>query len=90
MKLLVSTGPVSRIFVNQVIKRELCRYTRAQAISFLPIDSLTNQPNINYETMRRIENWPNHKEHMHVRIFCPKDSPECIDKPKDISKSTGC
>lgn len=31
--------------------------------------------------LRRIRPWPAHDEHLHVRLRCPADSPECVDQP---------
>ncbi len=39
--------------------------------------------------LRKIRPWWGHNYHMHIRIGCPKDSPEC--KPQDaIPQSEGC
>ncbi|MFI3180649.1 MAG: penicillin-insensitive murein endopeptidase [Methylococcales bacterium] len=52
---------VERIFVNPIIKRELCKHT---------------QPN-HHEALRKIRPWWKHDDHFHVRLSCPKDSIHC-------------
>ncbi len=32
--------------------------------------------------LRRVRPWPAHDEHLHVRLYCPKGSPGCIDQPE--------
>ena len=52
---------VERIFVNPVIKRELCRHA--------PVE--------NRAWLRKIRPWWKHDDHFHVRLSCPKDSLNC-------------
>lgn len=52
---------VERIFVNPVIKRELCKHA---------------EPN-NRAWLRKIRPWWKHDDHFHVRLSCPKDSLNC-------------
>lgn len=56
-----SMADVERIFVNPVIKRELCKHT---------------EPN-NRAWLRKIRPWWKHDDHFHVRLSCPKDSQNC-------------
>jgi penicillin-insensitive murein endopeptidase len=30
--------------------------------------------------LRKVRHWPGHDDHMHVRLACPRGSPECIDQ----------
>lgn len=32
--------------------------------------------------LRRVRSWPAHDEHLHVRLKCPPNSPECVDQPE--------
>ena len=52
---------VERIFVNPIIKRELCQHTPAN----------------NRAALRKIRPWWKHDDHFHVRLRCPKDSLNC-------------
>jgi penicillin-insensitive murein endopeptidase len=52
---------VARIFVNPLIKRELCRTVPAKRRGWL----------------RKLRPWWGHHEHFHVRLECPADSPHC-------------
>jgi penicillin-insensitive murein DD-endopeptidase len=68
---LVGTGRVGRIFVDIEIKKTFC-------------DRFGNSPGTpNAETLRRLRPWPNHANHLHLRITCPKLSPRCVaqDEP---------
>ena len=52
---------VDRVFVNPVIKRELCaRAGRKERV-----------------WLRKVRPWWLHHEHFHVRLACPADSPDC-------------
>jgi penicillin-insensitive murein endopeptidase len=39
--------------------------------------------------LRTLRPWPRHEDHLHVRLFCPADSPACIDQPP-LSGDDGC
>ncbi|HEX4923593.1 MAG TPA: penicillin-insensitive murein endopeptidase [Bdellovibrionales bacterium] len=71
---MVSTGRVKRLFVDAVIKREMCAYARK-----LGLDTEKS------ETLRRMRIEPLHHDHVHLRISCPKKSPNCqqqLDPPE--------
>ena len=53
---------VERIFVAPGIKRGLCQSFKGKDRSWLS----------------KIRPWFGHRAHMHVRLKCPKDSPNCI------------
>lgn len=64
---------VDRIFVNPVIKRELCRIAGA-----------------NRRWLAKVVPWWGHDAHMHVRLSCPADSPNCrAQKPINYADD-GC
>jgi len=56
---------VNRIFVNPLIKRELCRRTRGQERDWL----------------RKIRPWYGHAAHFHVRLSCPAGDRQCKPQP---------
>ncbi len=63
---------VDRIFVNPVIKRELCQTAQGDR-----------------RWLAKVVPWYGHDGHMHVRLKCPADSPDC--RPQDpLSADDGC
>jgi len=64
LELAASDPVVDRIFVNPVIKRELC--THAQPSS---------QP-----WLRKLRPWWGHHDHFHVRLRCPAGNAECVSQ----------
>lgn len=77
-KILVGTGRVQRLFVGDVIKKEMCKYVR----SIGELDS-------NYETMKRIRVTSGHTDHYHIRMTCPQNSPGCRSQ-EEVPASDGC
>lgn len=41
------------------------------------------------EWLQKIRPWWQHKEHFHVRLYCPKDSPDCVSQAP-LPKGDGC
>jgi penicillin-insensitive murein endopeptidase len=78
IKSLVSTGRVVRMFMDPVIKATLCQY--AQSIG--EYDSGT-------EILRRMRPLVDHQNHVHVRITCPKESPQCLAQVP-VPPGSGC
>ncbi len=68
---LVATNRVPRIFVDAAIKKAFCDYTVALG---------TRKSEI--ETLRVLRPWPNHADHLHLRLTCPKNSPRCTPQPE--------
>jgi penicillin-insensitive murein DD-endopeptidase len=33
--------------------------------------------------------WPGHDDHLHVRLSCPADSPDCIDQAEAVGDGCG-
>ena len=64
---------VERIFVAPGIKRGLCQSFKGDDRSWLS----------------KIRPWFGHRAHMHVRLKCPKDSPNCIAQAP-VPKGDGC
>ena len=54
---------VQRIFVAPGIKRALCRMYKRDGYST--------------SWLHKLRPWYGHRGHMHVRLYCPDDSPEC-------------
>lgn len=79
-KRVVSTGLVSRIFVNGVIKNGFCAYAKT-----------TGESQTEKETLRRINKESGHTSHWHLRLKCPQneENARCRDEvpPPDMS---GC
>ncbi|MDD6317229.1 MAG: penicillin-insensitive murein endopeptidase, partial [Succinatimonas hippei] len=61
--LAANDSRVQRIFVAPGIKRALCRMYERDGYSTA--------------WLHKIRPWYGHRGHMHVRLFCPKDSPYC-------------
>ncbi len=62
LKLTALNPNVERIFVNPAIKTYLCATIPSSESTWL----------------RALRPWAGHDEHFHVRLSCPKDSPDCI------------
>jgi penicillin-insensitive murein endopeptidase len=62
LRLAVADERVERIFVNPLIKRELCESIAATDRAWL----------------RKLRPWWGHDWHFHVRLRCPSDSAECV------------
>jgi penicillin-insensitive murein endopeptidase len=56
---------VERVLVNAAIKKELCRIEGTQHFSW----------------MSKVRPWYGHDDHIHVRLKCPADSPNCRKQP---------
>jgi penicillin-insensitive murein DD-endopeptidase len=64
---------VERVLVNAAIKKELCR---AEA----------NEP---HPWLAKVRPWYGHHDHIHVRLKCPADSPNCRKQPP-VPGGDGC
>jgi penicillin-insensitive murein endopeptidase len=72
LELAAKDARVARIFVNAVIKRQLC-------------EKITGDR----AWLAKLRPWHGHHEHFHVRLACPKGSPECQAQPP-IPAGDGC
>jgi penicillin-insensitive murein DD-endopeptidase len=75
--LLIETGRVRRMFVDLAIKARMCEYARS-----IGLDTETS------EALRRLRIEALHDDHVHLRLNCPKNSPNCqeqIDPPEGSS-----
>ena len=78
VKDLHSTGRIVRIFMDSVIKVTLCQYARR-----------IGEYDTETDVLRRIRPLSNHRDHMHVRITCPDNSPDC-QAQEDPPLGSGC
>ncbi len=78
LKELHAHGDVQRIFMDTVIKREICRYARS-----------VKESAVHLEVLRSLRPYPNHQEHMHVRLKCPPEAKECRPQ-EDPPAGSGC
>lgn len=75
---LAATDPrVDRIFVAPMIKKRMCQLYEGK------------EPTGSDSFLQKLRPWFGHQAHMHVRLKCPSDSPECITQ-KPIAAGTGC
>lgn len=64
---------VERVLVNAAIKKELCRLQGKQSWSW----------------MAKVRPWYGHHDHVHIRLKCPPDSPQCKSQPA-VPGGDGC
>jgi penicillin-insensitive murein endopeptidase len=64
---------VERVLVNAAIKKELCRVEGKDDESW----------------MSKVRPWYGHADHIHVRLKCPADSPNCRTQPA-VPAGDGC
>lgn len=77
-KILHRHGRVQRIFVDQVIKNEICREAKR-----------LGEKNLHVEVLRSLRHQSNHADHMHVRLRCPSNDRLCKAQA-EVGKGTGC
>lgn len=78
MKSLHRHGKVQKIFMDDVLKKELCNYAKSKK---------DYASNIN--VLRSIRHETNHADHIHVRLRCPANAKKCINLP-DPPPGSGC
>jgi penicillin-insensitive murein DD-endopeptidase len=64
---------VERVLVNAAIKKELCRVESEKDKTW----------------MSKVRPWYGHADHIHVRLKCPADSPDCRAQPA-VPSGDGC
>lgn len=69
VKALHRHGSINRIFMDQVLKRDLCQYARQRG-----------EFNQNIHVLRSIRHVENHADHLHVRLKCPAGAKACRDQ----------
>lgn len=78
MKALHRHGDVQKIFVDQTLKNELCRFAKSK-----------NEYASNVNVLRSLRHETNHQDHLHVRLRCPAGAKKCVNQP-DPPKGSGC
>jgi penicillin-insensitive murein endopeptidase len=81
LRTLVGRGQVGRIFVDPAIKKAFCD----QNMAIDPGLSAAERT----EILRRLRPYPNHDDHYHVRLKCPKNHRKCTSQ-SEPSKGSGC
>ena len=74
IKAAASDPRVDRIFVAPMIKKRMCAVFEGDKDNGF---------------LRKLRPWFGHQAHMHVRLTCPFDSPECITQAP-VPEGTGC
>ena len=74
IKTAASDPRVDRIFVAPMIKKHMC---------------LLYQDKEHNGFLQKLRPWFGHQAHMHVRLKCPFDSPECVSQAP-VPQGTGC
>lgn len=81
LKELVARGNVQRIFVDTAIKRFFCETARK-------LDPSAH-PAVRAEVLRRLRPFPNHADHLHMRVTCSDQHGRCV--PQDeVAEGSGC
>jgi penicillin-insensitive murein endopeptidase len=76
---IYDTGRLVRIFMDPVIKDALCEYAKH-------IGDFNSK---GVQVLRHLRPLTNHQNHMHVRISCPANSPDCIAQV-EVPPGSGC
>jgi penicillin-insensitive murein endopeptidase len=79
MKSMFRHGRVARVFIDTNLKKSLCRYARE-----------TGQLNSAANVLRNLVHEPNHQDHFHVRLQCPRGANDCHGQVPRTSGPTGC
>ena len=88
LELAASDPHVARIFVNAVVKQQLCQASVAANLS-PPAKERTGPTAKDRAWLGKLRPWWGHNEHFHVRLACPADSPECQGQPP-LPAGDGC
>jgi len=76
---LTDTNRLVRIFMDPVIKHELCDYSK----------KIGEYDAKGIEVLRHVRPYVNHRDHMHVRITCPAASTKCVAQTP-VPAGSGC
>lgn len=74
LQLTAADPRVERVFVHPIIKRELCTTVAKDA---------------DRAWLGKLRPWFGHDDHFHVRLACPKDSPDCEPQAR-VGAGDGC
>lgn len=78
MKALHRHGNVHKIFVDSVLKKELCKFAKSK-----------NDYSGNIQVLRSLRHEINHADHLHVRLRCLANEKKCVNRP-DPPAGSGC
>jgi penicillin-insensitive murein endopeptidase len=78
VKALFRFGKVTRIFIDKVIKKEFCKHAE-----------ILGEKELYQDVLKRLKPYPNHSNHLHVRIQCPENSIGCVNQ-LDYGSGLGC
>ncbi len=85
-KSLVEQNIVAFIFVDRMIKKDLCAFATRSG-DFKPGDTTS----IAFKTLRSLSTVaPGHDNHFHLRLKCSEGQPRCRQQPLPTGKATGC
>jgi len=76
LRLAASDAHVDRIFVHPTIKRALCQ-------------GIGGAKDKNAVWMHKVRPWYGHDAHFHVRLACPRGSPDCVGQ-SPVPEGDGC
>jgi len=79
-KFLIKSHPVSRIFVDEAIKKQFCNFAKKY-------QHLSDPESI--ETLRRLRIEKLHSTHFHLRLKCPATDGACVPQA-EVPPGTGC
>jgi penicillin-insensitive murein endopeptidase len=80
LKLVVADERLERVFVNPLIKRELCAdLAEAEA----------RGTSTDRAWLRKVRPWYGHDDHFHARLRCPADSADCTPQAP-LPEGDGC
>jgi penicillin-insensitive murein endopeptidase len=78
VKALHQSGSINRIFMDGVIKKELCKYAK-----------VIKEYKSHGHVLRSIRHADNHHDHMHTRLNCPTHAKRCIPQI-EVPAGSGC
>lgn len=78
MKALHRHRNVQKIFVDSVLKKELCKFSKSK-----------KDYSGNIQVLRSLRHEINHADHLHVRLRCPSNEKKCVNQP-DPPAGSGC
>ncbi len=74
-------GQVDMIFMDYALQRPLYEYARSHGATSDELRHWFQYPSPESQPAGIIRNFPNHRDHMHVRFVCPPTDHQCIGRP---------
>ncbi len=78
------SDPVIAMFVDKEIKRHMCEFVKNKRD-----EDWKNPKSCAFKALKVMKHWPNHHNHVHVRLKCPGNS-KCRASNVDLGNTTGC